>query len=35
MGPLNDKNNLQIDEKNNESWRNWKILNKMYNIINV
>ena len=26
MGPLNDKNTLQVKENNNKNWKNWKIL---------
>ena len=33
MGPLNDENKIQVDEKNNKNWKVWKIL-KMYNIKN-
>ena len=33
MGPLNDENKLEVDEKNNKNWKVWKIL-RMYNIVN-
>ena len=33
MEPLNDKNKLQIDEKNNKNWNVWKNLKK-YSIMN-
>ena len=26
MGPINDENKLQVNEKNNKNWKNWKIL---------
>ena len=26
MGPLNDDNKLQVDEKNNNNWKVWKIV---------